>query len=128
MNSTITEQDSTKAVANLLKDMEEIAANIRALILSMPPQDLLGYIYAQRMMKRLADSEATSEEHDNNGPDEQINEIQFLLEYVHAVLASDEAPEEVKFDDILFKIDQFKTTFNLDKGISKNIYRFKLEI
>jgi len=99
MNSTITEQDSTKAVANLLKDMEEIAANIRALILSMPPQDLLGYIYAQRMMKRLADSEATSEEHDNNGPDEQINEIQFLLEYVHAVLASDEAPEEVKFDE-----------------------------
>ena len=99
MNSTVTEQDRTKVVASLLKDMEETAANIRALILGMPPQDLLGYIYAQRMMKRLADSGATSEEQDNNSPDEQINEIQFLLEYVHAVLAAHEAPEEVKFDE-----------------------------
>ena len=99
MNSIITEQDCTKTVVNLLKGMEETAANMRALILSMPPEDLLGYIYAQCMMKRLADSEATSEEHDSKDSYELINEIQFLLEYVHAVLVSDEAPEEVKFDE-----------------------------
>ncbi|WP_428239609.1 YecA family protein [Gynuella sp.] len=79
--------------------MEETAANIRALILGMPAQELLGYIYAQRIMKQLADNEMTSEENNNNDSREQINELQFLLEYVHAVLASDEAPEEVKFDE-----------------------------
>ena len=30
---------------------------------------------------------------------ESTNEIQFLLEYVHAVLASDEAPDEIKFNE-----------------------------
>jgi len=99
MKSEITEQDRTNVVANLLKDMEEAAANIRSLIIGMPPHDLLGYIYAQRVMKQLSESKLTTTEHDNNAPDDQINEMQFLLEYVHAVLASDEAPEEVEFEE-----------------------------
>lgn len=36
--------------------------------------------------------------------------------------------KDVIYDDILFKIGQYKTTFSLEKGISKNIYRFNLEI
>lgn len=93
------EQKRKDAVAILLKDMETTAANMRALILRMPPEDLLGYIYGQRIMKMMAGSNVTSEERDTDNPDDTINEIQFLLEYVHAVLASDTAPTVVEFDE-----------------------------
>ncbi|ESC29660.1 hypothetical protein SEEACDC1_03984 [Salmonella enterica subsp. enterica serovar Agona str. SA-1] len=46
------EEDRKKAVASLLKDMESIADRMRELIVKMPPHDLLGYIYAQHMMKK----------------------------------------------------------------------------
>jgi hypothetical protein len=88
-----------EAVATLLKDMEITAANMRALIAGMPPQDLLGYIYAQRVMQMIADRGATSIENDTGSHDDTINEIQFLLEYVHAVLASDAASVNVEFDE-----------------------------
>lgn len=96
--STI-EQKRKEAVATLLKNMEAIAADMRALIVGMPPKDLLGYIYAQRLMKMTAGSGAPLAEHDTSGPSDTINEFQFLLEYVHAVLASDAAPDKVLFDE-----------------------------
>lgn len=98
MANTI-EQKRKEAVANLLKDMETTAADMRTLIVGMPPEELLGYIYAQRLMKSMAGIDQPSEEHDSSLPDNTINEIQFLLEYVHAVLASDPEPDEVKFDE-----------------------------
>lgn len=88
-----------EASVSLLKDMEATAAHMRELIVAMPPHDLLGYIYAQYMMKAIADQSATQEQHQANGPDDLINENQFLLEYVHAVLASDVDPAEVTFDE-----------------------------
>ena len=99
MTPLTTEQKRKEAVAILLKDMETTASNIRSLIVGVPPQDLLGYIYAQRMMKMMASSGATTVESDSDNSDDTINEIQFLLEYVHAVLASDTAPAEVEFDE-----------------------------
>ena len=72
---------------------------MRELIVAMPPHDLLGYIYAQHMMKAMAGQSAGQEQHEVDGPDDLINENQFLLEYVHAVLASDAAPEEMTFDE-----------------------------
>jgi hypothetical protein len=98
MANTI-EQKRKEAVANLLKDMETTAADMRTLIVGMPPEELLGYIYAQRLMKNMAGIDQPSEEHDSSVPDDTINEIQFLLEYVHAVLASDAEAGEVKFDE-----------------------------
>lgn len=98
MANTI-EQKRKEVVANLLKDMETTAADMRTLIVGMPPEELLGYIYAQRLMKNMAGIDQPSEEHDSGVPDDTINEIQFLLEYVHAVLASDAEPGEVKFDE-----------------------------
>ncbi len=92
-------QKRKDAVAILLKDMETTAANMRALIVGMPPEDLLGYIFAQRIMKEIASSGTNSAEIDSDNPDGTINEIQFLLEYVHAVLASDTAPFKVDFDE-----------------------------
>lgn len=36
--------------------------------------------------------------------------------------------DEERLDNISFKINQYKTTYSFDKGISKNILRFKLEL
>ena len=48
------EKKRKEAAASLLKDMEKTAARMRELIVAMPPHDLLGYIYAQHMMKAMA--------------------------------------------------------------------------
>jgi len=95
----MSEKERKEAAASLLKDMEAIAARMRELIVAMPPHDLLGYIYAQHMMKSIADQSVTQEQHEAAGPDDLINENQFLLEYVHAVLAADAAPADVTFDE-----------------------------
>ncbi len=67
-----TEQERKEAGAILLKDMETTAANMWALIVGMPPEELLGYICAQRMMKMMPGSGATSAEHDTEGPDKVL--------------------------------------------------------
>lgn len=95
------ENKRKEAVASLLKDMEATAARIRELIVAMPPLDLLGYIYAQYMMKAMADQSVTQVRHEAGDPNSLIDENQFLLEYVHAVLASDVPPADVTFDEAL---------------------------
>lgn len=72
---------------------------MRELIVAMPPHDLLGYIYSRHMMKAIADQSASQEQSESHGTDDLINENQFLLEYVHAVLASDVASVDVAFDE-----------------------------
>jgi hypothetical protein len=79
--------------------MESTAARMRALIVGMPAHDLLGYIYAQRIVKAMAEQNDTEEQREAADADDLINENQFLLEYVHAVLASDVAPADVTFDE-----------------------------
>ncbi|GAB3681962.1 YecA family protein [Salinisphaera aquimarina] len=93
------EEQRKEAATSVLGDMQAIAAKMRALIVAMPAHDLLGYIYAQYMMKAMAEQNATEEQREPDGPDNLINENQFLLEYVHAVLASDTAPADVTFDE-----------------------------
>ncbi|CAP44849.1 hypothetical protein [Bordetella petrii] len=88
-----------EAAASLLKDMEATSARMRDLIVAMPPHDLLGYIYAQRMMKAMADQSAAKEQCQTDTSHDLINENQFLLEYVHAGLASDAAPVNMTFDE-----------------------------
>lgn len=88
-----------EAAASLLKDMQATSARMRELIVAMPPHDLLGYIYAQRVMKAMTDQSATEEQCQTDAPDDLIGENQFLLEYVHAVLASDAAPADMTFDE-----------------------------
>lgn len=88
-----------EAAASLLKDMEATAARMRELIVAMPPHDLLGYIYSQYVMKAMADQGLSQAQDEADGPDNLINENQFMLEYVHAVLASDVAPADVAFDE-----------------------------
>lgn len=95
----MSEQRRKEAAASLLKDMEATADRMRELIVSMPPHDLLGYIYAQHLMKVMADQGGTQEQQEADGSDDLINEKQFLLEYVHAVLASNVAAAETTFDE-----------------------------
>lgn len=71
---------------------------MRELVVAMPPHDLLGYIYAQYMMKAMADQSAAEQQLEAGSPDDLIDQNQFLLEYVHAVLASDDAPANVTFN------------------------------
>ena len=101
-----------ETAASLLKDMENTADRMRELIVAMPPHDLLGYIYAQYMMKAIADQRADQEQHEADDQSDLINENQFLLEYVHAVLASDAAPAEMTFDETLCA-ELFKLCRNL---------------
>jgi len=95
----IDEKKRKEAASSLLKDMEATAVHMRKLIVAMPPHDLLGYIYAQYIMKAIAGQSATEEELEADGPADLIDENQFLLEYVHAVLASDVSSEDAKFDE-----------------------------
>lgn len=99
MTSLTVEQRRKEEAATLLKNMVTTAADMRALIIGMPPEELLGYIYAQLMTKAIIESEDGSAEQETNATNNTLNEIQFLLEYVHAVLASDAAPDKLQFDE-----------------------------
>lgn len=87
------------AAESLLRDMEKSAARMRSLIVSMPAKDLLGYIYAQRMLNVISRMDKKDEKNQDSVHDDLIDETQFLLEYVHAVLASDAEPKTTKFDE-----------------------------
>ncbi|WP_241722911.1 YecA family protein [Raoultella sp. HC6] len=91
--------ESKKKVAEsgvkLLKKMEILACEMRAIIVSMPPEDLIGYIYAQFMKDAASDSQ----DKNTSGTKDFLIDNQFLLEYVHAVLATDIAPKEMSFDE-----------------------------
>lgn len=93
------EEDRKRGAASLLKDMEFTSARMRELIVKMPPHDLLGYIYAQHMMKIMGNQIEGEKQVQEDGPDDVFNETQFLLEYVHAVLASDASPAEMELDE-----------------------------
>jgi SEC-C motif len=93
------EKKTKEAAASLLKSMEVTAARMRELIVAMPPHDLLGYIYAQRMMNVIAGQSRSPKQHVEDDQSDLINENQFLLEYVHAVLASDAEPAKMTFDE-----------------------------
>lgn len=94
----ITEDQRQAMAASLLLEMEELAARMRAIIVAQPPHDLLGYIQAQRVMGAMFESDAEQPEEADAALSDLINDSQFLLEYVHAVLASD--PEtDAEFDE-----------------------------
>lgn len=93
------EKKRKEVAISLLKEMEATGGRMRELILATPPHDLLGYIYAQHVMKAMGDQRQVKKKSEAEEPDDLINENQFLLEYVHAVLASDVAPASMPFDE-----------------------------
>ncbi|EOX6933430.1 YecA family protein [Enterobacter hormaechei] len=100
MMSTRRIKKLTDSADDILKKMESTASNIRSIIVSMPPEDLIGYIYCQYMMNSIREvGDNISKGRDASSKD-ILNDFQFILEYVHAVLASDIAPNELKFDEV----------------------------
>ncbi|CTQ47473.1 hypothetical protein [Roseibium aggregatum] len=93
-----TEDQRQATAASLLLEMEELAARMRAIIASQPPHDLLGYIQAQRVMGAMFETDLEGPEGSDAVRSDVINDSQFLLEYIHAVLASD-PPVEGAFDE-----------------------------
>lgn len=93
------EKKRQELTTSLIRTMEATAARMRKLIVAMPPHDLLGYIYAQHLMKGIAEQSVLEAQSKADGPDDQGSEIQFLLEYVHAVLASDAAHADTTFNE-----------------------------
>ena len=99
MINEMTKSTREEAVAKLLQNMEATAAEMRDLIIAAPPEELVGYIYAQRLIGSMNNDDESNLQDTAHNPDNAINETQFLLEYVHAVLASDPPPESVQFEE-----------------------------
>lgn len=81
--------DETARVAHVTQlrvRMEALAEELRVLIAAQPPKELLGYLYGQHLLGP-AFSQAESERGEGADP-RQIDDNQFVLEYVHAVLAA----------------------------------------
>lgn len=111
----LTEQK--EQISKLLKEMEKAASEIRILINGMPPEELLGYIYSQLMIANTF----TSSQSDSNLTNDAKIDIQFLLEYVHAVFASDIAPSVVKFEE-----KDYAKLFTLCKNLRKQAMLFAM--
>jgi hypothetical protein len=88
-----------EVAASLLSEMEATSARVRALIIGMPACDLLGYVYAKYFMKVVSDRIHPKKQGEAVSSNDVINENQFLLEYIHAVLASDLSAEATIFDE-----------------------------
>lgn len=100
MKPNQTNEDQCKEdSAAFMEGMEAKAARMRELIVGMPPHDLLGYIYSTYLMKAMSKQGVTKEGGEAQAPDDLINQNQFLLEYIHAALASDPAPDKVEFSE-----------------------------
>ncbi len=78
-----------ETVASTLKQMEVLGHRLRELVATQPPCDLMGYVYGMSLIQR-----ASSDPNGTEGPGRTeptssiIDDTQFMLEYVHATLAS----------------------------------------
>jgi SEC-C motif len=74
--------------------MERLSARIKELVLSLPPRELLGYIWSKATVSVMFAEDSDRAEHRT-----ELNTTQFVLEYVHAVLASFPPGNEGPFDE-----------------------------
>ena len=71
------------AATHLREEMERESSRACTLILAQPPRQLLAYVWSMRFMNVLGEKEEQGEGYRPNVA--MVNEMQFLLEYVHAV-------------------------------------------
>ena len=91
------EENRAEAVESTLREMEALGKRMRELIAAQPPLDLLGYIYGEKLCKAM--NEMTAEQEQSSDQTPQTDVTQFLLEYVHAVLASTPT-DGTSFDEV----------------------------
>ncbi|MDA9489563.1 hypothetical protein XI08_10420 [Bradyrhizobium sp. CCBAU 11361] len=91
-------------------DMERLSGELKDLVLSLPPRELLGYIWSTtKVAGMLAEGDARAHHR------AELNTVQFVLEYVHAVLASFRPGDEGAFKEEtvakIFKVaEELRTT------------------
>lgn len=83
-----------------LRGLEELAQRLRHLVASQPPKDLLGYLYTALVLGGFGDEE-TSSRRTAILPRIELDEAQFLLEYVHAILATTPISAKAELDECI---------------------------
>lgn len=79
----ISEEERRQGEESSRADMERLAAELKDLIRRLPPRELLGYIWSSAAAAgMLSDDDGWMHRR------AELNAVQFVLEYVHAVLAS----------------------------------------
>jgi hypothetical protein len=79
----MSEEDRRQSEERSRIEMERLSSRLKDLILQLPPRELLGYIWSTTAVAgMLADGDARAHHR------AELNTVQFVLEYVHAVLAS----------------------------------------
>lgn len=81
------------AATHFREEMEQLSSRARDLILTQPPKQLLGYIWSKYFLTVVCETEVQGEEY--RPSKEKINEMQFLLEFIHAVWSSNDEFTEV---------------------------------
>jgi hypothetical protein len=104
---------SEARLAEKVGELEAMAQRLRELIASLPPKELLGYIYAFMLLGRT-EAETDTENGDATWvpPGKDLDDAQFLLEYVHAVLAT----------------TPIAATGHLDEGVCAEVMRLANEL
>jgi hypothetical protein len=74
--------------------MEHLSAQLKDLILALPARELLGYIWSNMVMSAML-----AQDGDGRKPRTELNATQFVLEYIHAVLASFPSGTAGAFDE-----------------------------
>jgi hypothetical protein len=103
----------TEASEKLRGEMEALALQVLDVALTLPPLQLLGWIWAMVHMRILADLRKKG---DKYRPDKaRVGEFQFALEYLHAVwschatLAAETTPfDEPKASELMGKLEELK--------------------
>jgi hypothetical protein len=65
------------------EELEELAISVKEVVLSLPPEELIGYLFCSQL--RMVGTDESEETSDTEPADER-NPAQVALEYVHAVL------------------------------------------
>ena len=99
-DSSIHNRFSDARKLQALRGLEELAQRLRHLVASQPPKDLLGYLYAALVLGGSGDEE-TSSRRTAILPRIELDEAQFLLEYVHATLATTPISANAKLDECI---------------------------
>ncbi len=83
----MTDDERQQQLNSNIREMESLAKQLMEAITTQPPKDLLGYIYAQLILVSARDESDACVEELHSMQKSSLDEIQFLLEYVHAALA-----------------------------------------
>jgi hypothetical protein len=79
-----------------MEEMQELAAKLFEIVSDMPPKELLGYIYSQRALSAMF---AMQDAKGAAAWAQRIDSDQFLLEYIHGILASSTVNKDIVFDE-----------------------------